>query len=398
MLGESKSNTTNSLSRQEFDPIAPVSSEGRIAALDGLRGLLASMVIVSHYFGEAAHSVPGLAFGWLAVSMFFVLSGFLIGKIIIEKQQHQNFFLVFYVRRLTRIMPAYLATLLAIRLALNLTDATWLDESTLFPLWAYVVFVQGIFMVAADSTGMHWLAPTWSLAVEEHFYLLAPLVMVFTPRRYLVPTLLAVAGGALAFRVAVFGFAFADEMLLLLPARVDGLVLGLLAALACKTPVIAWRRWTPILRVAPILALLTVGMLEFYDKAVFYIVAPLVVAIGCTAFLLSIVHGAPEAARFKSRILRLIGRQGLCLYLTHQAVLGLMHGLILDGQPDLATPSQWAVTLASLPVCGLVGWGMTRFIERPISRLGRSLRWGATVQGRAAACGGVAPTDLVLER
>jgi peptidoglycan/LPS O-acetylase OafA/YrhL len=95
MLGESKSNTTNSLSRQEFDPIAPVSSEGRIAALDGLRGLLASMVIVSHYFGEAAHSVPGLAFGWLAVSMFFVLSGFLIGKIIIEKQQHQNFFLVF---------------------------------------------------------------------------------------------------------------------------------------------------------------------------------------------------------------------------------------------------------------------------------------------------------------
>jgi peptidoglycan/LPS O-acetylase OafA/YrhL len=387
MLGGSKSIISDRLPLQDNAPSDAVGGAGRIAALDGLRGLLASMVIVSHYFGEVAHAVPGLAFGWVAVVMFFVLSGFLIGRIIIAKQHHANFFLVFYVRRLCRIMPAYLATLLVVRLAIDLIDAAWLDEATLFPLWAYILFAQGLFMAAADSTGVHWLAPTWSLALEEHFYLLAPMLIVLTPRRHLVPALLAVAGVALAFRVAVFGFGVSHEMtgLLLLPARADVLVCGLLAAIACNTPGIAWARLLPALRVAPIVALILIGLLQIAHDTLFDIFAPLVAALGCTAYLLSLVHGAPEAARFQSRPLRFIGRNGLCLYLTHQAVLGLMHGLILNAEPDLATPSQWAVTLAALPLCGLVGWGMTTFIEQPVSRLGRGLRWSEAARATAPA-------------
>lgn len=57
------------------------------------------LVLVSHYFGEVPHGITALMFGWIAVDMFFVLSGYLVGKLILEKQHNDNFFQVFYVRR-----------------------------------------------------------------------------------------------------------------------------------------------------------------------------------------------------------------------------------------------------------------------------------------------------------
>ena len=70
------------------------------------------------------------------------------------------------------------------------------------------------------------------------------------------------------------------------------------------------------------------------------------------------------------------GDNGYCLYLTHLPILGLAHGLVLGTAPDLATPAQWAVTLAAIPVCVAVGWGMTKLLEEPLSRYGRNAwRW-----------------------
>ena len=61
-----------------------------------------------------------------------------------------------------------------------------------------------------------------------------------------------------------------------------------------------------------------------------------------------------------------------------------MHGVILGTRPDLVTPAQWLVTVAALPVCVLVGWGMTRLIEEPLTRYGRTWRWSPEVRGRPA--------------
>jgi peptidoglycan/LPS O-acetylase OafA/YrhL len=105
--------------------------------------------------------------------------------------------------------------------------------------------------------------------------------------------------------------------------------------------------------------------------------SPLLVSIGCAAYLLCIVFGAQEARRFKSKILQFFGNNGYCLYLTHLPILGLAHRLILGAEPDLATPAQWLVTLAALPVCVLVGWGMTKPIEEPLTGYGRNWRWSA---------------------
>ncbi|HEY1638009.1 MAG TPA: acyltransferase, partial [Rhizomicrobium sp.] len=90
------------------------SSDRRVPELDGLRGAASIMVVISHYFGEVAHGISATTFGWIGVNMFFVLSGYLIGKLILEKKDCANFFEVFYVRRFLRIIPVYMVTLIGV--------------------------------------------------------------------------------------------------------------------------------------------------------------------------------------------------------------------------------------------------------------------------------------------
>jgi peptidoglycan/LPS O-acetylase OafA/YrhL len=109
--------------------------------------------------------------------------------------------------------------------------------------------------------------------------------------------------------------------------------------------------------------------------------------------ILSIVRVPTFARRFQYKTLRFLGDNAYCTYLTHLPVLGLMHGFILGAKPGLQSPAQWAVTVAALPVSLIVGWGMTRLIEVPLTRYGRHWRWGdtyasgapATTSSRAAA-------------
>ena len=181
----------------------------------------------------------------------------------------------------------------------------------------------------------------------------------------------------LTLRFAIYFGGVGNGMmaLVLLPGRADTLAFGVLAALAMKDDRIDWARLMPILRVIPIAGLIAAGGMRLYGEQLFGLLAPFTVSAGCAAFLLCIVNGAPEAQRFHSRKLQFVGNNGYCLYLTHLPVLGLMHGLILGTRPDLATPAQWLVTIATLPVCLLVGWGMTRLIEEPLTRYGRTWRW-----------------------
>jgi peptidoglycan/LPS O-acetylase OafA/YrhL len=251
------------------------------------------------------------------------------------------------------------------------------DADIRFPLWSYLSFNQNFFIISTNGIGAHWLAPTWTLAVEEHFYLVIPALIAFVPARRLVAVLLAVVTVAVLLRIAIYRFGLLPDMaaLVLLPSRADILVWGILAAVAYKTRGIPWQLIQLPLRLAPIIMLAGTFGLKLLDNGSFETIGPLLVAIGCAAFILSIVLGAPEAKRFHSPVLRFFGDNGYCLYLTHLPVLGLMHGFILGTRPDVATPSQWLVTLAALPVCTLVGWSMTKLIEEPLTGYGRSWRW-----------------------
>lgn len=363
-------------------------ADRRIVGLDGVRGAAALMVVISHYFGEVPHGVVALMFGWIGVDIFFVLSGLLIGRLILDKKDCDNFFQVFYVRRFFRIIPAYILTVCALELLIYKIPYSWTDASVRFPAWSYLTFLQGVFMLKTQSIGAHWLAPTWTLAVEEHFYLLAPAMIVFAPRRWMIGGLIVTIAVAVTLRCMVYFGGFANEMfsLALLPGRADLLACGLLAAVALNSQRVPWAAITNILRITPVVALVLVLTIKLADERSFAVFSPLILGIGCAAFLLCIVLRTPEAHRFESKVLRFFGDNAYCTYLTHLPVLGLMHGLILGAVPDVRTPAQWLVTLAALPVCFLVGWAATKLIEEPLTRYGRNWKWSRQSRRVQVAC------------
>lgn len=338
------------------------------------------LVVFSHYFGEVPHGIKGMMFGWIAVEMFFVLSGYLVGNLILDKMHNDNFFVVFYVRRICRTLPIYFISVLLIVTIFGATNAAWRDADVSFPVWSYFTFTQTLFMASTEQIGAHWLAPTWTLAVEEHFYLLAPMTFFFVPRKYLASVLIAVAAAAVGCRIVVYVFNVGNPIAahVLLPGIADVLVCGLLAAFASKTDTVRHGKLDYALRVAPIsllILLALLGLVAGRNSPGFEILSPLVVSLASAAFLLSIVRNAPEAERFRGRVLRFFGRTFYAVYLTHLPVLGLMHGLILNARPDITDAKQWAVTIAAMPVCVLTSWLLTKLFEEPITRYGRSWAW-----------------------
>src|SRR5271165_1527721 len=100
---------------------SPAFRDSRIPELDGLRGIAIGLVILCHYVGNPGHSALGfwpnrllLAFtvGWSGVDLFFVLSGFLIGGILLDARTSPNYFRTFYLRRAHHILPIYYAWIL----------------------------------------------------------------------------------------------------------------------------------------------------------------------------------------------------------------------------------------------------------------------------------------------
>src|SRR5271155_4280107 len=140
----------------------------RIPELDGLRGIAILMVLVYHY--------TGWRWGWTGVDLFFVLSGFLIGGILMDAKSATNYYSVFYTRRFYRIVPLYAVTVCMLPLLLA-THYEWFTVGNKIPWYAYATFTQNFWMVKLEKLGTMALAVTWSLAIEEQFYLTLPIIV-----------------------------------------------------------------------------------------------------------------------------------------------------------------------------------------------------------------------------
>lgn len=174
-----------------------------IPGLDGLRGIAFLLVFAQH-----THYIK---IGWTGVSMFFVLSGFLITGILLDmKKAHlpREYFTKFYGRRFLRIFPLYYFYLL---LMVGLT--TWLIsvpyrqkymQTFLDQVWYAVFYVYDFFFGTATFRQSNFLDHLWSLSVEEQFYIFWPLLILLTPERHLKKLFIGfIVLGAL-FRVGVF--------------------------------------------------------------------------------------------------------------------------------------------------------------------------------------------------
>jgi peptidoglycan/LPS O-acetylase OafA/YrhL len=333
----------------------------RIAELDGLRGGAAAAVVIAHYFGEVPSGFRALTVGWIGVGVFFVLSGYLIGSIVLRGCGEAGFLERFYLRRAARILPVYGVVVLATYLALTLLEGAAFVDAPL-PLATYLTFTQNV-AIPFLGLGSGWLLPTWTLAVEEQFYLLLPLIVALVPRRRLAEVLVLCCLLALAYRLLVRDI---NPMAALtpLPARADMLLAGVLAALAQQQLNLVPH--VNALRVASLAASIVLLGIAIISLEATLLVMPTIVALGAACFILAIVNGAPEGIRFRSARLGSLGAISYALYLVHQPVNGLLHGLMLGGRPDIATPAQIAVTLLAVAVSiGLASLSLT-ILERPI--------------------------------
>ena len=170
------------------EPVEPMRDDMHILSLDGIRGVAILMVLCHHFFGHM-HSNWGwltaiynqLGQGWVGVDLFFALSGFLITRILIRSKNKAHYFRDFYVRRSLRIFPLYYAALAVIFVVL--LPLGWVappGESAANPLWFWT-YGTNIYLCVRQHLDLGYthipLAHLWSLAVEEHFYLVWPLLV-----------------------------------------------------------------------------------------------------------------------------------------------------------------------------------------------------------------------------
>lgn len=200
--------------------------------LDGVRAIAALMIIVFHFFqGHNESGIPDFIkkislFGQTGVSLFFVLSGFLITRILVASKSKPKFFLNFYVRRGLRIFPLYFAYL-----AVNYFLIEPLVNHSPVPSFDLQFYYWFYFQNFADTFNWSASGPFhfWSLAVEEHFYLFWPFIVYYCKNKQIVYAVFILIIAALLSRAILQYYHY--EVFYLTFSRMDELAIGALLAM-----------------------------------------------------------------------------------------------------------------------------------------------------------------------
>lgn len=358
----------------------------RVKGLDGVRGCAILWVLLYHLYALVPKapwaSIPGLAWfaslGWIGVSLFFTLSGYLIIPMVAGQKSDRLFFARFWCRRAFRLLPVYVILLLSFLVAVAFWPESSPGRERLLgpgiPLWSYWVFAQNLLMSAQNYLGNDWLRVTWSLAVEVQFYALICLIVVLLPRAQLVRWLviLAVAVVLLRFAVVFLNPGASTSLVVLLPCRLDAFLAGGLAGLL-PAPVAGGnerRRHGISLG----LLVLSVGAFCWFAAGGFgggtrYVlpVYYLMLAIGSAALLELCALSSPLVKwLMESAPLIRAGKLSYFVYLFHLPVMWTIYGFIPGRTPNLE--SRWAVAVMAGVLVVLYGLAEAsyRFLEAPL--------------------------------
>ncbi|WP_330083626.1 acyltransferase [Methylocystis iwaonis] len=345
----------------------------RSTNIDALRGVAILAVILRHYIYDGGSSewlglpfvIEQIArFGWAGVDLFFVMSAFLLTRSLLRRRGEEGVALIFYRRRLLRTMPMYLCILAAAAvLAPAFSRPSWLFDNQA-PLWVYASFLQNFWLGLGCWRGA-FLAPTWSLAAEEHVYLILPLIVLHLPRRDIFRVALAFILLSPLIRLAViFGVGDTANYAWTI-CRLDSFGWGMLIALApCLEPRVKTRLifgWyvAAVMGVAWLWLQLTSR--DLMDS--FTITASTVLATGIVAVFAT--RGPAAHPTLLTRGLAFVGERCFSIYLLHIPVFGLMalaFGRAVPNIVDLFSALSAATAFVATIALATLTY---RFVERP---------------------------------
>ncbi|MBS0660041.1 MAG: acyltransferase [Verrucomicrobia bacterium] len=357
-----------------------------------MRGLAILLVLSLHYFVQTK-CVPDIFLsdphlrilsrqGWSGVDLFFVLSGFLIGGILLDEGGRKGFLRAFFLRRALRILPVYLLLIAVVFGVMWFLERRPPHAFVEIPVWSYLLFVQNYYTAFGYKFSLQ-LGPFWSLAIEEQFYVLGALVRTKMPRWTAAVLLGTCLLGGPVLRVLLedgrfHGLGWWDFT----PARLDGLAFGVGVAWLLRQPAaVTWlagqrgpHRWLILaLSVAlPLVSLIDTQRGLATPEGITFLGLNFAAIV---AYL--ILHGPASrlgrALRFGP--LRWFGRVSYFVYVFHMFLLSISAQLIGTFVSEASRTSIQAVALALLLLvaAAAVSW---RWLESPLLRVGRSIPYG----------------------
>jgi peptidoglycan/LPS O-acetylase OafA/YrhL len=343
---------------------------GQRPCLDGVRGLAILLVVLYHF------SMDSFGGGFIGVDLFFVLSGFLITTLLLEEWQETGFISLkaFYARRALRLLPVLIVVLLAVVAASAMTEAAQ-AASAMSTAALMTLFYSANWFLAYKAYPRGELSPTWSLSVEEQFYIVWPVLLFLLLRlgasRRAIATVVAVA---LLASAAARGILWTttrsfERVMFGADTHADGLLAGVLAAL-----LLSWRgvpRSAGALRALNGAALVLLGCIGIFvhygwvGDAYMFLGGYLALNLGAVVLVVCLLASPSAGLRrlFEFAPLVWIGRVSYGVYLWHFAAPWLLSrsGLAIGGG---YWPAAVALTFAAA-AASFYG------LERPILKLKR---------------------------
>ncbi len=371
-----------------------------IPELDGVRGLAILSVLLYHF--SLPPAVPhvlssALWLGWSGVDLFFVLSGFLITGILLDTRSAGNYLSSFYARRALRIIPLYLTFVFlyfAVALPLAHHWGYWQKWDNSMQLWYWLHLSNWRSAFGNDAL---LLSHLWSLSVEEQFYLVWPMIVLFVRPSWLGYACLAMIAVPFALRLAYLDNSYGPEFLYrLTPFRMDALAAGCLTAVIARNP--AWRAATDAhIRLFILTALSLLLFVLFWTRSgsaytpwmITLGYTSLAFAYACLVFSAYFYSGSSHwlAIQLRRPFLRTFGKYSYGIYVLHVPILYFQIRFFLNLSDRIPEYSRSALWILSIPLGVLLSFAASQaswhLLEKHCLRLKKYVEAG--VQARSAS-------------
>ncbi|MCV9926638.1 acyltransferase [Flavobacterium sp. LS1R49] len=355
----------------------------RFYGLDHLRALAIFLVFFYHYqnpiFEHPEWLYDYAKFGWTGVDLFFVLSGFLISSQLFLKikQGKEISYKDFFIKRIFRIIPAYLVVV-----GIYFLIPFFREKESLPPLWKFLTFTQNFGTNLKDfGTFSH----AWSLCVEEHFYFFLPIILILLQatnlfrKSYWLLIILFLLG----FIVRIYSWdnlyipKLNDEnswmywyKFIYYPTynRLDGLLVGVSIAGVYQFMPNLWNRISKSGNLIILLSLIILTLAYFlcYHERTFYasVFGFTLVSIGYGFLVIGAISPTSFLYKWKSKATIFIARLSFALYLTHKGIIHITQQLLEDVKIDSNLMMLFCVL-----TCLVGAYMLNLLIEKPFMKL-----------------------------